>query len=213
MPKFRGQITADTPTGMEDGTRLGAALTLALFGNAIRAGFCFNYNYKTDRLVLNTLPGYLFKAEFDPVNSSDSFKVSRMPPTTGAPVATDLFVVDSTGKLTLLAGLVSTPEAWVAPSFTNSWVNFDAVNEETAGYRKQADGMVLLKGYVKSGTVGTATPMFTLPTGYRPLKTERFPVVSNGAFGYVQITTGGAVSLAAGSNVSVDISNVMFPTT
>jgi len=59
---------------------------------------------------------------------------------------------------------VSGPVAWIAPTFTNSWVNYGS-GFQSAGYRIVGD-MVQLRGLIKSGTLGLAA--FTLPAGYRP---------------------------------------------
>jgi hypothetical protein len=56
--------------------------------------------------------------------------------------------------------------AWIAPTFTNSWVNDGTAGYPTAGYYLGPDGTVHVRGVVKSGAASTA--MFTLPAGYRP---------------------------------------------
>ena len=63
---------------------------------------------------------------------------------------------------------VSQPEAFIAPTLLNSWVNFDVAINNSAGYYKDAFGIVHLRGLVKTGTVGLA--IFALPVGYRPVK-------------------------------------------
>ena len=58
---------------------------------------------------------------------------------------------------------------WIAPTLQNSWVDYDGgTNYEVAGYMKDAQGFVHLRGMVKNGSSGSAT-IFTLPAGYRPL--------------------------------------------
>ena len=99
-------------------------------------------------------------------------------------------------------------EAFIAPTFLNSWVNFDATTFNAAGYYKDGFGIVHLRGLVKTGTVALA--IFTLPAGYRPVKTELFSVVSNNAFGRVDVDTGGNVILTIGSNAFASLDGITF---
>ncbi len=54
---------------------------------------------------------------------------------------------------------------WTAPTLQNSWVDFGS-GFAPAGYYKDPDGRVYLRGLVKDGT-DNAT-IFTLPEGFRP---------------------------------------------
>lgn len=101
---------------------------------------------------------------------------------------------DLTGKVKPL----KTPSTgWIAPTFTNSWVNYGSGFND-AGYYKDALGFVHLKGLIKSGTVGSSA--FTLPVGLRPQATELLGTVSNGAVGRVDIATSGTVTPTSPSN-------------
>ena len=100
------------------------------------------------------------------------------------------------------------PEAFISPTLLNSWVNFDATTFNAAGYYKDGFGIVHLRGLVKTGTVGLA--IFALPAGYRPVKTELLPVVSNGALGRVDVESGGNVVLNFGSNVYTSLDGITF---
>ena len=57
------------------------------------------------------------------------------------------------------------------PAFTNNWSNYGSGS--TAAFRKNGDGMVSLKGFIKhsTGTANPTTAAFTLPEGYRPTTT------------------------------------------
>lgn len=99
--------------------------------------------------------------------------------------------------------------AWIAPTFQNSWVNYGGGVHANAGYRRDADGVVHLRGLVKSGTIASA--MFTLPAGYRPSMQLIHPAVSNDTIGRVDVlTTGEVIAYAPSSNVYVSISAVHF---
>lgn len=109
----------------------------------------------------------------------------------------------------ILAGLYKiVQQAWIAPTLGNSWVNFDAVNYNPAGYFKDTLGIVHLKGIIKDGTITSAA--FTLPVGYRPPKIEWHAVMSNGAFGYCTVSSDGQVIPQAGNNASFSLDGITF---
>lgn len=76
------------------------------------------------------------------------------------------------------------------PVFANAWVNFGSTFA-AAAFRKDAAGLVYLKGLIKDGTINTNA--FVLPAGYRPAEDRVFAVLSGGAVGRVDITSAGAV--------------------
>jgi len=84
------------------------------------------------------------------------------------------------------------------PAFENSWVNYGGV-WDTAAFYKDACGIVHIKGFVKSGTIGQT--VFTLPVGYRPKQGLIFPVIANDAIGVLVVEEDGRVRTSAGSNV------------
>lgn len=96
--------------------------------------------------------------------------------------------------------------AWVAPTFTNSWVNAG-----DAAYTKDHMNCVTLRSVISSGTMSTAA--FTLPVGYRPVVQESFVVNSNAGLGIVTIFTNGAVTPVAGNNAYVYLSGIRFQAT
>lgn len=86
----------------------------------------------------------------------------------------------------------------VAPSFTNSWVNFDNSSaspgggtNRDAGFYK-AGGRVYLTGVIKTGTSGTSA--FTLPAGYRPKASLGRSVFASGGNAQVVVAADGTVS-------------------
>jgi len=111
---------------------------------------------------------------------------------------------------------VASPESWYEigaagnPAFTNSWVNYGDVYN-TAAYYKDHQNRVFLKGLIKSGTRGSAA--FTLPVGYRPVKNEIFPSMSNDQISRTDVTSAGAViptSFSTGSNAYVSLDGISF---
>lgn len=103
-----------------------------------------------------------------------------------------------------VATLTGSP-SWTAPTLVNSWA--DAATYLTAGYIKKPDGMVALRGTI---TGGGADTMFTLPVGFRPGATVRYPTTANNAFGTVQIDQNGVVSRTTGSSTNVSLDGIHF---
>jgi len=87
-------------------------------------------------------------------------------------------------------------DKWIAPTLINAFVNVGSGNS-LAGYYKDPNGVVRLRGRLATGASG-ASP-FTLPIGFRPSATKIFPIVSNGVFGTVSITSLGVVTLTGNS--------------
>jgi hypothetical protein len=113
---------------------------------------------------------------------------------------------------------------WIAATLTNGWLQYGSPYAP-AGYWKNTDGVVYLRGVVKSGPVtGSAakspgwTPrsaanaaIFTLPVGYRPDKGLVIPVISNNTVGRIDINTDGTVVAAVGNNISFSLDGISFP--
>lgn len=109
-----------------------------------------------------------------------------------------------------------TSETVVAPLLENSWVNFGGVHR-TAGYWKDREGLVHLRGVIKNGTTTNGTILFILPVGYRPATTERFPASSEDSVGtrtltQVAIQSDGAVAFLIGANGYLSLSGISFRT-
>lgn len=99
-----------------------------------------------------------------------------------------------------------TQEAWITPTLTNGWVPFSDTLS-TAGYFKDTIGIVHLRGIIKNGT---GALIGFLPVGYRPSKTVYIVTVSNGLFGYLTISTGGAITAMAYSSAWISLENIAF---
>ncbi len=112
-----------------------------------------------------------------------------------------------TGDLTVSGDIL--PESWTAPTFQNSWVNYDTTYNQV-GYFKDKYGIVHLRGLVKSGTVGGSTPIFTLPEGYRPIKRCIFVTISNGSIGRCDVKDTGEVIANNGSNSWFSLEGISF---
>jgi hypothetical protein len=102
---------------------------------------------------------------------------------------------------------------WLAPTLLNGWVNADATND-TVQYYKNEFGEVSLRGQIKSGSTGFNTPIFYLPSGYRPSHNMAFPCrSSNGStevLATILVNSNGAIGYLSGSTVGIDLDSIKF---
>ena len=66
---------------------------------------------------------------------------------------------------------------WLPMSLVNGWVVYGAASNATPEYTKVVDGIVTLKGLIKSGSTSNGVTLFNLPVGYRPGGTLTFSSV------------------------------------
>ena len=95
------------------------------------------------------------------------------------------------------------------PAFEDSWVNYGSPYEN-ASYMKDSMGFVHVRGFVKSGTVGTSATIFTLPAGYRPSDRILMATQSNSALGRYDIDSDGKVIPHTGNTLWFSMANVIF---
>jgi hypothetical protein len=112
-------------------------------------------------------------------------------------------------------------DPWVTPALMTfggiTWAYFGAPYNRP-GYFRDKNGIVHLKGLVKSGTVstgvtGTGVPkgaIFQLPVGYRPVRREVRAVISNNTIGRVNIDTDGYVIALQGTNSFFSLDGITF---
>lgn len=98
-----------------------------------------------------------------------------------------------------------TQEAWITPTLISGWT-------EASGYKvrymKDEFGFIHLKGRLTGGTLGS--PAFNLPSGYRPLETQFYPMLASGAFASGYVNSAGAVTPSGGSNINVQLDGITF---
>lgn len=99
--------------------------------------------------------------------------------------------------------------SWTAPSLTSGWTNF--AGEQPIQYRKNAQGIVTIRGTGMPGTFGTGATLFTLPVGFRPAAQERFgsPTSPNGTIALILVQTDGRVVPMNGAT-SLPLSGISF---
>ncbi len=92
-------------------------------------------------------------------------------------------------------------------TWTNNWADYGG--SYLFGYTKDNNGVIRLRGLIKSGTIGSAA--FTLPSGYRPSSGGYYPCT---AYGYgeavVRILSNGEVMPVAGSPTWISLSGISF---
>ncbi|WP_256758704.1 hypothetical protein [Cohnella sp. WQ 127256] len=67
---------------------------------------------------------------------------------------------------------------WITPTLLNGWVAYGGAGYPSARYLKDDLGFVHLDGLISGGIVTSGTPLFILPSGYRPKETVTFVTVS-----------------------------------
>lgn len=106
---------------------------------------------------------------------------------------------------------VFTQPSWIAPTLTTGWANYGG-GWQSAGYMKDSMGFVHLRGLVVRSS-GSATTIFTLPSGYRPSAGIMFPANLSNVFGRVDIASTGIVSFSLGDPVSfLSLDGITFDT-
>lgn len=115
---------------------------------------------------------------------------------------------DLRNRLEILERSVGGNGDWQTPTLLNSWVNYNASIYQSAGYFRSGNGIIYLRGLIKSGSVPST--VFTLPSGYRPNSTIVANVISNGAIGRVEIEADGDVNVVSGNNTYVSLDGISF---
>lgn len=149
----------------------------------------------------------------DHVHPTDTSRAPLESPTfTGTPAAPTPAAGNNTTQIatTQFVATAMTPTAWTAPALINSWVNYGGVYS-TAGFYRDASGVVHLQGAIRSGTIGATA--FTLPAGFRPAAAQAYAIPTGAAFatyGVVHVLSDGAVVVTVGSNTLVHLAGVTF---
>ena len=100
---------------------------------------------------------------------------------------------------------------WTDIPLSNGWVAYDVNTFSTPQCIKANDGLVSLKGLIRSGTATAGTVIGTLPANCRP-NTARglFGVASNEAYGRLDVYPTGELVINAGSNAWFSLDGVTY---
>ena len=86
-------------------------------------------------------------------------------------------------------------------SFLNGWSSGNTIAATAPYYYKDVNGIIHLGGGMTGGTIGSTTPGFTLPVGYRPIANVATPVIGgDGTIGQCLIKTDGGVCIRVGTS-------------
>jgi Tfp pilus assembly protein PilV len=105
-----------------------------------------------------------------------------------------------------------TGSTWTTPADTalgGSWVRF-GTGYNAFGYKKGADGIVSLRGLIKSGDTASTVKLFTLPTGFRPAKSTVLVANRARSYGRVDVLANGDVMLRYSSATWTSLDGINF---
>lgn len=95
---------------------------------------------------------------------------------------------------------------WSPLVLINGWTNYESTYAP-ASYTRTSAGVVLLRGLVKSGTIGDIAQ---LPADYRPDKYLMFENSSNQVAGRLDVRSNGVINMPTGSNAWASLDGVNF---
>lgn len=95
---------------------------------------------------------------------------------------------------------------WIAPALLNSWAN--QANYNPAGYRKDENNIVHLRGNLISGTVGTVA--FNLPAGYRPANFGTYGSAGTSGVAACEIRPNGDVFISVAPSNQAGLNGISF---
>jgi hypothetical protein len=100
--------------------------------------------------------------------------------------------------------------SWNSLTLQNSWAWYDGGGGifSTPQYTKGADGLVSIKGLIRSGTIGAT--IATLPAGYRPAARILLAAYSNAAYARLDIDASGNIIASTGSNAWYSLDGINF---
>lgn len=105
-------------------------------------------------------------------------------------------------------------QSTVAPTLATGWSNASPSNRTSAGYWKDLQGVVHLQGYVGYSSGGSSL-IFTLPTGYVPLKAQVLTVTTNSGVGSILVNqygsgNDGQITQLTGGTTWVSLDGISF---
>lgn len=142
---------------------------------------------------------------FDPSTTSLSVTSKR-----GDVIGFRVAAVNATGQSIFITDSQTLP-LWGTYTLQNGWVNFGSPYA-TPAFTKSDDGVVMLKGLIKSGTTTADTLIGYLPVGYRPTYRLIFQNLSGGTAGSgrVDILPTGAIQIEGGINSFFSLDGINF---
>lgn len=98
---------------------------------------------------------------------------------------------------------------WAPAVYTSPWVDFSGAYQG-ARYMLDYSGFVVIEGGAKTtATIAAGTsPVFTLPPGYRPQKTQPFSQISGATAREMEITNAGVVQFTGMPNATIGLTTI-----
>jgi hypothetical protein len=113
---------------------------------------------------------------------------------------------------------VAVPSPWTTATLASGWVKPNPAYA-TAGYYKDFDGTVRLRGVISGGTYSNSTPVFTLPASMAPASSRLFVVAQSSLTegpGLVEVRSDGGVyapvvtSIQSGTSTFLSLDGIAF---
>lgn len=179
-------------------TKLRAGFLEALIGTSLKTtingnGIFIDRNSKNISLAGGTING----VDYGHLYTDSWMELAAYGATKAKVIGTGISVIGDNNISTQDRG-------WIAPSLLNGMSNLGS-GYMTAGYYKDAMGMVHLRGFLSGGSDGKT--LFTLPSGYRPSSRETCICWSNHSVGNARIDIdiyGNVIAVSAGNWISLE---------
>jgi hypothetical protein len=99
---------------------------------------------------------------------------------------------------------------WTNLTLQNGWVVYSSTFNSPQ-YTKGSDGLVTVKGLIKSGTATNGTVIANLPAGYRPSKKLIFSSVANSHHARIDVASNGNITVEGdGDAVWMSLDEISF---
>ena len=146
------------------------------------------------------------------VSESSTETTFSLPANHGDTISIQVAARNTAGASAAGSASVSIP-LWIDCALENGWVTYSA-SYAPCGFTKTKDGVVVLQGLIKDGSLGT-TNLFRLPEAYRPSTNLIFTTIMTGTSGTarVQVTPNGYVTVVSGTGSSagyLSLSGIQF---
>ena len=99
---------------------------------------------------------------------------------------------------------------WSNIPFQSGWVNYNTASFPAGQYTKTSDGVVHLRGLLKSGTTGGGSVVGTLPSGFRPKQRLLLYSVNNGEQARIDVLPDGRIVATTAYNGWLSLDAISF---
>lgn len=103
----------------------------------------------------------------------------------------------------------SSYSSWTNLPLSNGWVVYSG-SFTPPSYTKTADGVVTVRGLIKSGTVTAGTVLANLPVGYRPAERQIYTGNALDAYSRIDVLANGDIQLRAGNASFTSLDSITF---